>query len=99
MLRVEVALPPLHVPSDCETVELISVGPLLQPEASIVIVDRDVGPEIGSRKSLVVFSAYHRIITAAPLAWPGTLRDVLFVDDDETEVCVSYCALPPFTVY
>ena len=63
MLRVEVALPPLHVPSDCETVELISLGPLLQPEASIVIVDRDVVPVIGSRKLLVVFSAYQLITT------------------------------------
>ena len=99
MLRVEVALPLLHEPSDCETVELMSVGPLLQPEASIVIDERAVVLETGSRKSLAVFSAYQLITTAAPLAWPGTSRDVLF-DDDETEVPdVKDCELPPFTVY
>ena len=99
MLRVEVALPLLHVPSDCETVELMSEGLLLQPEASIVIEERAVVPVFGSRKLLAVFSAYQLITTAAPLAWPGTLSDVLF-DDDETEVPdVSECALPPFTVY
>tara|TARA_B110000003_G_scaffold251631_1_gene265537 strand:- start:58 stop:354 length:297 start_codon:yes stop_codon:yes gene_type:complete len=98
MLRVEVALPLLHEPSDCETVELMSVGPLLQPEASIVIDERAVVLETGSRKSLAVFSAYQLITTAAPLAWPGTSRDVLF-DDDETEVPdVKDCELPPLTV-
>ena len=99
MLKVEYALPLLQLPSDCETVELMSEGPLLQPEASIVIEESAVVPVFGSRKLLAVFSAYQLITTAAPLAWPGTLRDVLF-DDDETEVPdVSVCALPPFTVY
>ena len=76
-----------------------AVGLEEQPEASIVIEERAVVPVFGSRKLLAVFSAYQLITTAAPLAWPGTLRDVLF-DDDETEVPdVSVCALPPFTVY
>ena len=47
MLRVEVALPPLHVPSDCETVELISLGPLAvagspTPQAAPSVLDEFV---------------------------------------------------------
>tara|TARA_B000000437_G_scaffold3893_1_gene3575 strand:+ start:181 stop:516 length:336 start_codon:yes stop_codon:yes gene_type:complete len=82
-----------------EAVMATAVGLEEQPEASIVIEERAVVPVFGSRKLLAVFSAYQLITTAAPLAWPGTLSDVLF-DDDETEVPdVSDCALPPFTVY
>ena len=91
--------PPVeHVPKLCDAVRLTAVGSLLQPEASIVIDERAVVLETGSRKSLAVFSAYQLITTAAPLAWPGTSRDVLF-DDDETEVPdVKDCELPPLTV-
>ena len=75
-----------------EVVTLTDPG--LQPEASIVIEESAVVLVIGSRKLLVVFSAYQLITTAAPLAWPGTLRDVLF-DDDETVVpVVRYDPIP-----
>ena len=57
MLRVEVALPELHVPSDCEAVELMLLGPLLQSEASAVIVTVLV-PDEGVRKPYVLLSAY-----------------------------------------
>ena len=61
--------PPVeHVPKLCDVVRLTEVGSLLQPEASIVIDERAVVLETGSRKSLAVFSAYQLITTAAPLA-------------------------------
>jgi hypothetical protein len=79
-------------------VEILHVTSEEQLDASIVIDERAVVLETGSRKSLAVFSAYQLITTAAPLAWPGTSRDVLF-DDDETEVPdVKDCELPPLTV-
>ena len=71
MLRVEVALPLLHVPSDCETVELISLGPLLQSDASTVIVTVLV-PDEGVRKPYVLLSAYQFSCTDVPLACAGT---------------------------
>mgnify|MGYP005717024081 CR=1 FL=1 len=47
MLRVEVALPLLHEPSVCETVELISLGPLAvvgspTPQAAPSVLDEFV---------------------------------------------------------
>ena len=82
MLRVEVAVPLLHAASDCETVELISLGPLLQSEASTVIVTVLV-PDEGVRKPYVLLSAYQFNWTDVPLACAGT----------ESEV-----SAPPFTL-
>ena len=85
MLKVEVALPLLQVPSDCETVELMSLGPLLQSEASTIIVTEYALVAVeGVRKPYVLFSAYQFNWTAVPLACAGTESEVLLA--------------PPFTL-
>ena len=94
MLRVEVALPLLHEPSDCETVELMSVGPLLQSEASTDIVTLVV-PDAGVRKPYVLLSAYQFNWTDVPLACAGTESEVLLAPPFTLAPVVRFDVLPP----
>ena len=94
MLRVEVALPLLHVPSDCETVELMSVGPLLQSEAFTVIVTVLV-PDEGVRKPYVLLVAYQFSCTDVPLACAGTESEVLLAPPFTLVPVVRFDVLPP----